>query len=153
MRCLVEIALTIRARLVQCKSRSRFGFTRWISNHAGEITHNQNSMMSHILKLSHLPQNNCMTNMQIRTRWIASQFDDHWFVVLERIFNLLDNLIFRQYFCSTGFQDIHLFIECRKHAHHFFFLGKELPIGLRLFPPPAACACCCCASSCAMRMR
>ena len=82
LRCLIEITLTIRARLLQCKSRSRFGFTSGIANHAGKITHNQNSMMSHILKLSHLAQYNSMTDMQIRTRWIASQFDDHGFIVL-----------------------------------------------------------------------
>ena len=91
--------------------------------------------------------------MQIGSAGITTQFDDHRLILLDGIFDFFDNLIFRQYFRRAGFQNVHLLIECWEHAHHFFFLGNELPIGLRLLPPPAWAACCCCASSCAMRMR
>jgi hypothetical protein len=54
--------------------RARRGAAAWIANHPGEIADDENSLVTEILKLAQLAQNDGVTQMNIGRRWIDTEF-------------------------------------------------------------------------------
>jgi hypothetical protein len=54
--------------------RARGGATTRITDHSGEITDDQNRLVTQVLKLSQFSQNNTVAKMNVGGGWIDPQF-------------------------------------------------------------------------------
>ena len=108
---LLEVGLSVLARLLDGQGRAGLVPSGRITDHAGEIADDQDGVMAKVLELTELPENNGMTEVKVGSAGIAAELDPERFVCQERGLDLPGEVFFTDDLGGAPPYLIHLFIE------------------------------------------
>ena len=72
---MLQVRLTVAARLLQGEHRARLRLARGVAYHRGEVADNQHDLMPQILKLAHLAQHYSKTDVDVGAGRVDAQLD------------------------------------------------------------------------------